>query len=268
MNRLQKKCIIAIVGTHLLLLTILIVGPAFFNQQPKTDSTQVLDVIPSDLIDAAFNSGVKNATPQPPQPMVQPQPPAPQPQPQVATPPKPQPVPAPSILDRVKNIFESKPVKPTSPKPEVHKIEPNLKPVVRNDQQSVANPHDARVINSAIKTLQKNLSKNTEINLSGNSSVAYANYGNAVTSIYHQKWISLAPAGMEKDNAVVTFKVTISRDGSVISASIVSPSGDANVDKAVQKMLDGVTFIAAFPDGTTDKERTYTIDFNATKISE
>src|SRR5262245_15530816 len=109
MNRLKKKCIIATVGIHLLLLVILLVGPAFFNQQPKQDSTQVLDVIPANLIDAAFSSGVKGATPPPPQPIVQPQPPAPQPQPQVAPPPKPQPVPAPSILDRVKNIFESKP---------------------------------------------------------------------------------------------------------------------------------------------------------------
>ena len=61
MNRLQKKCVIATAGIHLLLLLILLVGPAFFNPQPKPDDTQVLDVIPANLIDAAFNSGVRGA---------------------------------------------------------------------------------------------------------------------------------------------------------------------------------------------------------------
>ena len=66
MNRLQKKCVIATAGVHLLLIVILFVGPAFFYSKPKADDMQVLDVIPANLIDAAFNSGVANATPPPP----------------------------------------------------------------------------------------------------------------------------------------------------------------------------------------------------------
>ncbi len=52
MNRLQKKCVIATAGFHLLLLVILFVGPAFFNARQKPDDSQVLDVIPANLIDA------------------------------------------------------------------------------------------------------------------------------------------------------------------------------------------------------------------------
>ena len=63
MNRLQKKCVIATAGFHLLLLLILVFGSAFFSPRPKPDDTQLLDVIPANLIDAAFNSGVRNATP-------------------------------------------------------------------------------------------------------------------------------------------------------------------------------------------------------------
>jgi hypothetical protein len=63
MNRLQKKCVIALAGVHLLLIVILFVGPAFFYSRPKADDLQVLDVIPAHLIDAAFNSGVANAHP-------------------------------------------------------------------------------------------------------------------------------------------------------------------------------------------------------------
>ena len=84
MNRLQKKCVIGTAGVHLLLLVILFVGPAFFYSRPKADDMQVLDVIPANLIDAAFNSGVANATPPPPAPVAPPQPPP--------TPPAPKPV--------------------------------------------------------------------------------------------------------------------------------------------------------------------------------
>jgi outer membrane biosynthesis protein TonB len=48
----------------------------------------------------------------------------------------------------------------------------------------------------------------------------------------------------------------------VISALILSPSGDANVDSSVQRTLDRVTFVAPFPDGATEKERTFIINFN------
>ncbi len=65
MNRLQKKCVIGTVGIHLLLFLILIVGPAFYNPQPKADNT-MLDVIPANLVDNALNSGVQNAQPPPP----------------------------------------------------------------------------------------------------------------------------------------------------------------------------------------------------------
>ena len=56
--------------------------------------------------------------------------------------------------------------------------------------------------------------------------------------------------------------VTIASDGTVLSARILKPSGDASVDRSVQRTLDRVTFIAPFPEGAKDKQRTYTINFN------
>ena len=79
MNRLQKKCVLVTAGIHLLLLTILVVGPAFFSPRPKADDLTVLDVIPARLIDANFNSGVANAAPPPPAEVTPPQPPPPVP---------------------------------------------------------------------------------------------------------------------------------------------------------------------------------------------
>ena len=65
MNRLQKKCVMATTGFHLLLLVILFVGPAFFWSREKPDDTPVLDMIPANLVDTA-TTGVQSAQPPPP----------------------------------------------------------------------------------------------------------------------------------------------------------------------------------------------------------
>jgi TonB family protein len=93
----------------------------------------------------------------------------------------------------------------------------------------------------------------------GNSSVAYANYATVVKSVYEQAWILPNDA---TDNANTKVSVTIASDGTVITARIVTPSGDAGLDASVQRTLDRVKFIAPFPEGATEKERTYTINFN------
>jgi TonB family protein len=94
----------------------------------------------------------------------------------------------------------------------------------------------------------------------GNSSVAYANYASAVRSKYDEAWT--LPDHIANDEEITKASITIASDGTVITARIVTPSGDANVDASVQRALDRVSYIAPFPEGTTDKERTYMINFN------
>jgi TonB family protein len=266
MNRLQKKCVIATAGVHLLLIVILFVGPAFFYSRPKADDLQVLDVIPAHLIDAAFNSGVANAQPPPPAPATPPQPPPPVP---VVTPPVPVP----------EKIVKAEPVKPPdkpSPdnlepvktsKTEPRKIQistqlvartaPKNSPAADNSQQQ---QRLAQASRSAILNLKHNLASATTIDMPGNSSEAYANYASAVKSIYEQAWVP--PDNADNDEANTKVSVTIANDGTVISAHIVTPSGDAGVDASVQRTLNRVTFIKQFPDGAKEKERTYIINFN------
>ena len=57
MNRLHKKCLLASVGAHSLLLLILLVGPAFLSSKSKSDDLPVIDFIPSKFIDAPFAGG-------------------------------------------------------------------------------------------------------------------------------------------------------------------------------------------------------------------
>jgi len=108
--------------------------------------------------------------------------------------------------------------------------------------------------------LRSKLSTATQIDMPGESSAAYANYASVVKSIYDQAWT--LPDSVANDDENVKVSVTIASDGTVISSHIITPSGDASVDNSVQRTLDRVTFIAPFPEGVTDKERTYTINFN------
>jgi len=258
MNRLQKKCILATAGIHLLLLVILLVGPAFFEPRPKPDDLQVLDVIPANLIDAQFTSGVRNAQPPAPTPVVTPLPPQPQP-----TPPAPQPVVTPPTLaERLEKMFKSEPPKPAPEKIQPHKIQPDLKPVVHHASQNV--PDDAakraRALRKAIQSLKSNLSSSTTVDMPGNSSVAYASYRDVIGSIYYAAWTP--PDDTSNDDAHIKVRIVIASDGTVVSAQVITPSGDAKVDDTVQRALERVTFIAPFPEGMTEKEKPFNIDFS------
>ncbi len=269
MNRLQKKCVIATAGIHLLLLLVLLFGSAFFSPRPKPDDTQLLDVIPSNLIDAAFNSGVRNATPPAPAPVVVP-PPQPAP-PTSAVQPAPQPpapkavvMPPPTLSERLKNFFKPEPPAPApeTTEPQPHKIQVNLTPVVRTAANNSVTkpPPNTRAIDKAIANLKKNLSPGTTIDMPGDSTVAYANYASVVKSIYDAAWT--LPDSIANDDENVKVTVTIASDGTVISAHIIDRAGDEPVDASVQRTLDRVTFIAPFPEGAPEKERSYTINFN------
>jgi TonB family protein len=54
----------------------------------------------------------------------------------------------------------------------------------------------------------------------------------------------------------------VSSDGTVLSSEIMKSSGDSSVDDSVQRTLDRVTFIAPFPEGSTEKQKTFIINFN------
>jgi len=266
MNRLQKKCVLATAGVHLLLLVILVVGPAFFQPLPKADDMSVLDVIPANLVDAAVNSGVQNAQPPPPAPVVTP--PAPQPQP---APPPPKPAePAPTFVEKVEKLFKPEPAKPVKPdltqtKTEPHKIQVNTKLVTRNAQQNTTpdnSAQKARALRNAIRTLKQHLSPSTTVDMPGNSSAAYANYADVVKSVYDQAWAQVPLDNVANENENVKVRVTIASDGTVISARIIDSSGDAALDDSVQKTIERVAFIAPFPEGTADKQRIYTLGFN------
>ena len=288
MDRLQKKCLIGTTGMHLLLVIILVVCPGFFTSKPKVDDTKVLVITPDNTTDQPFNSGVPKPTvtpptPKPPTPVpptpVQPPPPPPKPTPEPpkpVEPPKVQEVPEqkPPDLSVGELTPRPKPVKhppkPVEDKPEdllKHKVVKNVP--VRTPDTSEADAEReaqreakdrARAFKNVMRDIQKNATEATEVQAVGSSSVSYANYAQVVRTIYDRAWTD--PENVSDENADTQVKVVINRDGTVISARIISPSGDAAMDASVRQALDRVTEIRPFPEGSTEKTKTFIIDFN------
>jgi TonB family protein len=184
----------------------------------------------------------------------------PQPQP---TPPAPKPVETPPTLAQtLEKIFKPEPVKPAPNTTQPHKIQIDKRLVTRTPPKNVPdNAQQAQAVRKTLQNLKKNFTPGTVVDMPGNSSgEAYASYRDAIASIYYEAWTP--PGNADNDEANTKVSVTIANDGTVISARIVTPSGDTHVDASIQRTLERVTFIAPFPKGAVEKERTYTINFN------
>jgi len=281
MNRFQKKCFIGSTGAHLLLVAVLFVGPAFLTSRSKVDDMPPIDFVPWKTVDAMVSAG---GNPQSRPPAAIPTPPAPP----VAPPPTP-PVRAERAPETVKE-----PEPPKDPPREVVKTPasesfetskmpkrklPNVSTKVVNaktetrktprqtdsQQQEQADAQKralASAISSTVRSLREEVSAATTVDTNygpGGGGEAYANYAQVVKSIYQREWVLPDTAA---DDAIAKVRVTIASDGRVISAELLRASGESSVDRSVQRTLDRVTFIAPFPEGSKDKQRTYTINFS------
>lgn len=268
MSRLQKKCFIGASGMHLLLLVVLFVGPAFMSGD-KVDDTPVLTFIPTITTDDKVSGGgaPKPPTPQPqPQPQPQVQPPTPQPQPQPvrdADPPK---VETPKITKPSTDSLDPQPEKkPHQVKVSdtVVKIKQPSKTTSKPNTQTASNTERQQQVANTLRRIQGNLSSTTTVDMPegpGGGGPSYANYAQVVRKIYTDAWT--IPADVTDDEATVKVRVTIARGGNVISSSIVQSSGSALVDRSIQATLDRVTFVAPFPEGAKEAQRTFTINFS------
>ncbi len=114
-------------------------------------------------------------------------------------------------------------------------------------------------IGKAIAGLHNNLAPTTTIDLRGpgGGGETYAGVEQAILSAYDRVWVS--PEGMDTSEAVVEVSVTIEADGTVTSAHITRPSGDARVDKSVQRALEQISSIP----GWDGKRRTVEFTFKS-----
>jgi len=280
MNRIQKKCFIGSAGVHLLLVLILFIGPAFLTSRSKVDDMPPLDFIPTRLVDAAVSGG---GNPRARPPVAAPAPPVPAPPVVNPTPPPVTPEKPPERAKEAEpkeTVKESKTVSESfeasrTPKRRLPNVSTKIvkatsdihKASRRTDSQEQEQADAERqAIASAISRTARNLrddiSPSTTVDTNygpGGGGEAYANYAQVVKSVYQHAWVL---PDTSADEAIVKVKVTIASDGRVTASEIVRGSGDAAVDASIQRTLERVTFIAPFPEGAREKERTYPISFS------
>ncbi len=262
MSKLHKKCVVASTGMHALLLLVLLVGPAFLMRSDKREDMPVLEFIPDILVDEQIQGGgnpnVKTPPPvalpkperQPVTVKAEPQPVTMKAEPQpTAKDPEPQPDPTPKWTPSDKIKISAKKTVRTSDAPARPKTS--------------TTPRDpSKVFAQAAKEL-RSAASSTSIempSLGAGSGPAYANYAQAVKSIYERNWYP--PDDTSSDDALVKVQVIIAKDGTVVSAKITSRCGDAAIDGTVEAALRRVTSVPAFPAGARENTRTYIIGFN------
>ncbi len=270
---------------HAFLALVLVVGSAFFVEKEKPQVVAKIRIIPTKILDGADAGGGGNpkiamTDDQQKGDTVKPLPPPPEPK-VVQAPPKPQPKVEPKVEPKPEPKVEPVKPKPTSPtvaartKPEKEKdSEPlQLKPVTRTNKEKVEAQRAAEAKDRAAKadqlakkfgnveqSLRSGFTKGTKVEVGGPGGEAYAGYDALVKAIYDDAWD--VSDSLTDDDSTAKVKIVIARSGKVVSAYIDRRSGNSLLDKSVQRALDKVKFVAPFPEGSHDEQRTFTINFN------
>jgi TonB family protein len=281
MNRLQKKCFIASAGIHLLLALILFIGPGL-STRSKTEDFAILNFVPLKTVDELVAPGGGNPKAKapaaaqiqqpPPQAPATPTQPAPQPEPaKVREPDPPKEVqPAKAQEDLLESTKERPSKKHEISTTLVSRKQVDAERKAREEAQAKAEAKAAadarrrlaRQIGMAADHIGSELSGGTSVEMSGpgGGGVPYANWRQAIKSDFANAW--LLPDGVVDDGATTVVSVTVGRDGTVLSSSIIRLSGDNVVDRSVQATLDRVQKTAPLPDNAKEDKRTVKINFN------
>ena len=239
MGKLKRSFVAGSFVLHAVIIALLVLGPVLLAK--REEKVQVIDLIPSEIVDQILTPKVAITPPAPTQ-----------------TKPKPKPAPP-----------KPKPVKITKPKP---KIKVNLKPTVRRPDSSrvKAQQEAAERARKADAQRQQSLNKSLNrlsSNLSGSTAVkaplgrlASANYESLIRRKYMDA--TFHPGAISGD-PVAKVRIVIARGGNVLSARILNSSGVVSWDRAVQKSLDRVKHIGPFPKAISGAQKTFTLNFNS-----
>ena len=276
-------------GLHGLMAIVLLASAGFSSRPPATD-LQVLNMIPANILDQAGSGGGATVVNPAPQPQAQPRPQPqqqPQRQPVRAEPVERAPTPTPRPIKEIKRpepeeVVDAglEPARKPPKHPTRHEIRPSYalasaSTKVKKTEKppsSESSESSARVEARRLKEIQNSLdqlaagvrgrgSPTTIVDTEGiGGGEAFAGYRDVVFSAYYHAWITPDSAGSRLASADA--KVTIARDGRIMSAELVRPSGDRALNNSVEEALRRVTQLAPFPASTRDTQRTFVIRFN------
>ena len=278
MNRLQKKCFIASAGMHCLLALVLFLSSGFVSSRSKPVDITPLNFVPSILLPSDVRGGGNpKATPPPPSAPPQvaapvqhqdvaekaaPEPPKPR-EPEVQpTPPE---DPGEASLERKHKVEVSTTLK-TRPPRTTKKPSSTTSDTASEQAEAAAQRREmANRIGRAVADIGQASSAMASIEDfgPGGGGPAYAGYAAYVQAIYLAAWVP--PDNASVDAAIAKATITIARDGTIISHSLTTRSGEAPIDSSILRALERVTTIGRpFPEGMNDKERTYILKFDLT----
>jgi len=262
---------------HLLLLLVLLVGSAFVREIQPPPTLPLLDVIPTHLVDEAIRGGgspppavVPKSEPAPAKtpPRKPPAKPADKPPVKPVDKPEEKPkamVPKP-VIEKPKKTEDPPPRRSTMKKSNQIKVSkvPVKSPVTTSktpDVSKVASRVDRQISQSAT-SVRDSLSKATTIEMPGFGGPAYANWLDAVQKIYDGAWDD--PRSVDDTSAKVRVRITVARNGKIVSSKILSKSGIPALDISVQKALNQVERLGVpkFPQGAKEIQRNITINFS------
>ncbi len=288
---------------HGLLLVILFASAAFQGEPAKPDF-QLINIIPSTILDkAGVGGGNPEAavTPQKTEPIaskpaepVLPQKTEPiKSPPKVVDPPKPA---AKKIEPTVEDFTSLRPIKEATPlpvskptretktttnppkkirQPGEIKVDLGQRTTVKDQraQQRAQQEADATAYNAGLakqvgkvrSDLVHSIGSKTAVatvvgKIGQGGGEAYAGYENIIGSIYYKNWNP--PDGTSDSETDTEVEIVVARDGSIVSADIVSKSGRSAMDKSVATVLKKVHKLPPFPEGAQDAQRTFQIVFN------
>jgi TonB family protein len=270
MNRLQKKCFVFSIGLHGLLAVILL-GSAAFGYHTEENAAPILSLIPANILDQAGAGGgqpvaTRSRTepqPAPPQPVPRverqkPQEPEEQARPLVSTD---APAPRPAKTHRQHEIHPTfTPAgRPADPVAKSEKSESSSKSSARAEARRMIDVENS--LDHLASGVQSSGAARTVIDVEGigEGSASSASYGSVVYSYYRNAWSQ--PESTGRNSGWPEVRIVVARDGSIISAELVSPSGEASLDRSVSRALDLVKKLPPFPVSISKDQLTFRIQF-------
>ena len=251
MNRLQRECLVASAGFHLLLVFLLLIGSAFRAPDGKrSDSAPPIQLVPAPQSELTASEASQPRSGMQPSGV-----------PGAAGEIKP-----PSTL---RNPLESSgDRRPSRPQVSTNVVIRNLAAAATTSRptpktQPAAGDSRVEQIDRALTGILNGVSPATPIDTnlgSGRDEQARA-YEQTVKEVYTRSWNPLE-SEETGDETVTKVTVTIGSEGKVLSRRIIKLSGVTSMDKSVQRALELVKFIEPFEPGAKEKERTYTINFD------
>lgn len=261
MSRLQRRCLLWSALGHAGLLATALLGSAFFapSRPPEfLEPVTVLEFIPDELVDANLAHPGGPAPEPTPVAAAEPTPPAPRPKPAKSSSPPPEPTAQPTVQPE-----------PQRPRWRPSKqIKVDLSRRTRRSSPSTPAPSQrtsrelARAFEESMHRLGQTFRRDLSFSVPGAGGASYASYAAYVKSVYDRAWRE-PPATDVRAGATVKARIVIARDGTVVSAEIIQPSGDPALDRSVREALNRVHNIGRpFPAAARDDRRTFILNFN------